>query len=46
MISISQAAKGSNPLSVIVCQTLTFSGLNTFSTPDKLTDLVNKPSKF
>lgn len=47
MISISQAAKGSNPLSVIVCQTLTFSGLNTFSTPDKLTDLVQtNPANF
>lgn len=27
-------------LPVIVCRTLTFSGLNTFSTLDKLTDLV------
>ena len=42
MISISQAAKGSNPVPVIVCQTLTLSGLNTFSTSDKLTDLVKQ----
>jgi hypothetical protein len=47
MISISQAAKGSLPCQSLVCQTLTFSGLNTFSTLDKLTDLVQtKPSKF
>lgn len=34
-------------LPVIVCQTLTFSGLNTFSTPGKLTDLVQtNPANF
>ena len=38
MISISQAAKGSLPCQSLVCQTLTFSGLNTFSTFAPLTD--------